>query len=270
MPTIQLNQTCLHYDIAGDGDETIVLVHGLMLASDSWVAQRNVLAERYRVITFDLRGQGRSAHPRAGLDLDTLAEDTAALIRELAPDGCHLVGFSMGSFIAIRVAARHPALVLTLTLIGPSAEAEELANWPKYALMIGFVSLFGPRLLAPRMMEILFGRTFLSAANRDDERRHWHGIVAGLPRSMARAAFASARRRPVTRELSSISAPTLIVSGSEDKPIHPAHARAVHDGIAGSQFVLFEQTGHAVMIEQPARFNALLINHVSAAIPRPS
>ena len=69
-----------------------------------------------------------------------------ALVNQLGLNSVHLVGFSMGSFIAMRVAARHPALVRTLTLIGPSADAEEPQNMPRYARLIRFVRWFGPRL----------------------------------------------------------------------------------------------------------------------------
>jgi pimeloyl-ACP methyl ester carboxylesterase len=62
----------------------------------------------------------------------------------------------------------------------------------------------------------------------------------------------------MTGELAQIVAPTLIVSGEEDRPISPARARAVHQAIAGSQFEAFPRTGHAVMIERAEAFNARL------------
>jgi 3-oxoadipate enol-lactonase len=124
--------------------------------------------------------------------------------------------------------------------------------------MIALVTLFGPRLLTGQLMQILFGTTFLADPARADEVQRWRGIVRALPRSLARAAAASARRKAITDELGAITAPTLVISGAEDHPVPPPLALAVHDGIAGSRFIGFPATGHAVQIERPADFNATL------------
>lgn len=258
MPDMMIGGVRLHYDLHGDGPETLVLIHGLMLASESWEAQVAHFAARYRVITFDLRGQGRSAHVAAGLDLDNLAADAVELIHALKAGPCHLVGFSMGTFVAMRVAARRPQLVRTLTLIGPSAEAEEAENLPRYRLLIALVKWLGPRPFVRPLMKILFGDTFLNDAARRPEADRWRRYLRRLPRDLHRAAAASAGRRAIAHELSAILAPTLIVSGAEDRPISPDKARAVHAAIAHSRFVPIPATGHAVMIERPETFNALL------------
>jgi 3-oxoadipate enol-lactonase len=258
MPVVPANGARLYYDDVGKGPQTILFIHGLMLASESFEAQRKAFSPTHRVVTFDLRGQGQSEKTPHGLDLDTLAADTAALIEQLVRGPCHVVGFSMGSFIAMRLAARHPDLVRSLTLIGPSADAEEAANQPRYARMIRFVRWFGPRLLAPRMMQILFGDTYLHSPATAAERARWLVYLKALPRSLHRAAAASAHREAMTGELAQIVAPTLVVTGEEDRPIVPAHARAVHLGIANSQFVSFPRTGHAVMIERSEAFNIRL------------
>jgi 3-oxoadipate enol-lactonase len=267
VPTLIINDAELHYDDTGPGPETIVFIHGLMLASESYAAQREAFRDRYRVITFDLRGQGRSEKTAERLDLDSLAEDTVALVARLGLHKVHLVGFSMGSFIAMRVAARHPGLVRSLTLIGPSADAEEPQNLPRYARLIRFVRWFGPRWIAPQLMRILFGDTYLQAAESADERERWLRYLKALPRELHRAAAASASRHAITGELSSIVAPTLVVSGEEDRPISPQRAFSVHERIAGSTFVAFARTGHAVMIERADEFNqrfGAFVRHVGA------
>ncbi len=259
MPKTRVNGARIHFDEIGDSDEVIVFIHGLMLASESYAAQVEALKDRYRVITFDLRGQGQSEKTRDRLDIDSLAEDAADFIEKMSTSRVHIVAFSMGTFIAMRVAARRPDLVRSLCLIGPSADAEEPENMPKYRRLIRFVRLFGPRLVASRLMMILFGDTYLNSAEVAPERRKWRRIVERLPRALHRAAAASAHRQAITGELVRIAAPTLIVSGTEDRPISPARARAVHAGIAGSRFIPFENTGHAVMIERAEAFNAALI-----------
>lgn len=258
MPFLQINGANIHYDRIGNGLETIVFIHGLMLASESYEAQVDALKGRYRIITYDLRGQGKSERTKDRLGIDSLAEDAVSLIESTVSGPAHIVAFSMGTFIAMRVAARRPDLVRSLCLIGPSADAEEPENMPKYRQLIRMVRVFGPRLFASRLMMILFGDTFLHDPKSAATRKRWRRVVERLPRALHRAAQASAHRPAMTAELKNIVAPTLIVSGVEDRPISPERARAVHAGIAGSRFMAFEKTGHAVMIERPDAFNAAL------------
>jgi len=258
MPTSVINGAMLHHEVYGEGPETIVFIHGLMLASESYEAQVEAFKGRYRVVTYDLRGQGRSAKTNDRLDLDSLAEDADAVVETLAGGSAHIVGFSMGTFIAMRLAARRPELVRSLTLIGPSADAEAPENMPKYERLIRVVRLFGPRLFAGQLMKILFGDTFLNAPEMVGRRVRWRRVVERLPRSLHRAAAASAHRSAIVRELERINVPTLVVSGEEDRPIPPERARAVHATIKGARFLSFERTGHAVMIERPDAFNDAL------------
>lgn len=263
MPYIHINGANIFYEEAGTGSETILFIHGLMLASDSWSVQRDFFAKTHRVITFDLRGQGKSDKTRDRLDLDSLAEDSAAIIEKLGEGPCHVVGFSMGSFIAMRVAARRPELVRSLVLCGASAEAEEHSNMPRYKLMLVLVALFGPKPIASKMMEILFGKTYLASAERADERDYWRGVLESLSKDVRFAAAASAKRKSISHELGQIAAPTMVIAGCEDKPVSPAQARKVASGILGAKWVPVADTGHAVMIEKPALFNDILAGFLS-------
>jgi non-heme chloroperoxidase len=87
----------IHYEDHGSG-HPIVLIHGYPLDGNSWERQeRALLANGYRVITYDRRGFGRSSQPTVGYDYDTFAADLNALIEHLDLSGVVLVGFSMGS-----------------------------------------------------------------------------------------------------------------------------------------------------------------------------
>ena len=258
MTHLQINGAKLFVQDTGGTGVPIVFIHGLMLPSTSWHTQVARFRTTHRVITYDLRGQGKSEMTPDGLDLDNLAEDAAVLLDQLGLSSVHVVAFSMGTFIAMRLAARRPGLVRSLILIGPSADAEEKSNLSRYKALIAFVRLFGPRLAAGSLMKILFGKTYLADPAARTTRDHWHSVLRGLPRSLSRAAAASAGRQAIHDLLPAIKAPTLVVSGAEDRPISPERAARVHHGIAGSRFVTFPATGHAVMIERPEAFNALL------------
>lgn len=262
MTHLQINGAKLFVQDTGGTGVPILFIHGLMLPSTSWHTQVARFRTTHRVITYDLRGQGKSEMTPYGLDLDNLAEDAAVLLDQLGLGPVHVVAFSMGTFIAMRLAARRPGLVRSLTLIGPSADAEEKSNLPRYKALIAFVRLFGPRLAAGSLMKILFGKTYLADPTGQTTRDHWRGVLRGLPRSLSRAAAASAGRQAIHDLLPAIKAPTLVVSGTEDRPISPERAARVHQGIAGSRFAAVPATGHAVMIERPEAFNALLDSYL--------
>lgn len=264
MPDITIRGARLYYEETGTGPETILFIHGLMLASESWELQRGHFEKTHRVITYDLRGQGRSEHTCGGLGLDSLAEDAAALLRRLAPEGAHVAGFSMGAFIALRLGARHPALVRSLTLTGVSADAESLGKMPSYAAMIALVALVGVRPVAPRMMQILFGRSILADSARAPLIARLRAVVDDLPKSITRAAAASALRGSIAHEITRITVPVLIMAGEEDMPVPLHHQNAVASAIPRAQIEIVPLTGHAVMIERPDLFNARMTQFLAA------
>ena len=95
----------LHYTCAGEGDP-VVFIHGFGLDSSMWDPQWRVLAQRYRVIRYDLRGYGESSLPAAPY---SHVDDLLALIDFLGAAPAHLVGLSLGGRVALRVAAQAPA-----------------------------------------------------------------------------------------------------------------------------------------------------------------
>src|SRR5271156_3136985 len=98
MPYILVNGVNLYYEDTGHGRETIVFAHGLLWSGKMFAAQVAHLKDRYRVITYDHRGQGKSEVTESGYDMDSLAEDEAALIKALGAAPCHVAGLSMGGF----------------------------------------------------------------------------------------------------------------------------------------------------------------------------
>ena len=92
-----------------------------------FAAQVAEFSKQYRVIAYDHRGQG-SSEVGGPYDMDTVAADAAELIRTLVGGPVHFIGLSMGGFVGMRLAARHPELVKSLVLLETSANAEPLEN----------------------------------------------------------------------------------------------------------------------------------------------
>jgi pimeloyl-ACP methyl ester carboxylesterase len=116
--TVRANGIALHVAEAGTGP-LVLLLHGFPQFWWSWRQQLTDLADAgYRAVAVDLRGYGASDKPPRGYDAPTLADDMAALVPSLGADDAMLVGTDLGGLLACTVAASHPRVVRSLTLVG--------------------------------------------------------------------------------------------------------------------------------------------------------
>jgi 3-oxoadipate enol-lactonase len=269
MPRLLANGASLWYEERGAGPETIVFAHGLLWSGRMFDAQVASLSGRYRCVTFDFRGQGRSEVTADGYDMDTLADDAAALIEALGCAPCHFVGLSMGGFIGMRLAARRPGLIRSLVLMETSADPEPAENAPRYRMLGGIVRALGGvgmRLVMPKVMRIMFGRTFLADPAREAERRLWRQRGMENDRlGVTRALQGVIDRKPIHDELGRISVPTLVMVGDEDVATVPAKAERMRDAIPGARLVVIPGAGHTASVEQPDFVNATLTEFLAAA-----
>lgn len=249
MPDIEVHGVRFHYEESGSGPETVVFAHGLLFDRRIFDHQRAALAQRYRTIAFDFRGQGESDVTSSGYDMDTLAADTAALIEALDAAPCHFVGLSMGGFVGLRLAARRPELVRTLAVLDSSAEREDRANVPRYRLLNLIARLFGFRPVVGRVERILFGKT--SIAERDLVELWRARLLEQDRRGVTRAVAGVIEREGVADELPRIGVPTLVLVGQEDTATTLEKAQRLRDGIAGAELVVVPRAGHMTSIEAP-------------------
>lgn len=259
MPTLSINGARLYYEEQGQGPETLVFGHGLLWSGAMFRAQVEALQDRYRCITLDWRGQGRSEVTAGGYDMDSLTEDAAALIEHLNAAPCHYVGLSMGGFIGMRLAIRRPELLKSLTLMETSADPEPAQNVPRYRLLGWIGRLFGFRLTAGPVMAIMFGQEFIHDPARAEERRYWRErLIANDRVGILRALDGVINRQGVYDQLDRLALPTLIVVGDQDVATTPDKARRIHARIAGSQLVIIPGAGHSSSVEKPAMVTAAL------------
>jgi len=265
MPAIQVNGVSLHYEEHGNGPETILFVHGLLMNHRMFDAQVDAFKSRYRCVAFDLRGQGNSEVTRSGYDMDNLSVDTIELIKELNCGPCHFVGLSMGGFIGMRLAIHHPHLLRSLSLLATSADPEPNENIRAYKMMafIGRLLGFGP--LAKKLSAIMFGADFLNNETQKNTREHWQEQIRGNSRvGISRAAMGVIEREGVYQQLGQINTPTLIVTGDQDVATVPAKSKRMQDAIANSELVTIAGAGHSSSIEKPAEVTHALTAFIQA------
>ena len=271
MPTILVNGVNLFYKESGSGPETIVFSHGLLMDHTMFEPQRAVFEKQYRVIAYDHRAQGLSDDPgygaagghspdrQYGYDMDTLADDAAALIKALHAVPCHFAGLSMGGFVGMRLAAHHPELIRTLTLMNTTATREKTVNRLKYVMLAQFVRLLTPAPFTSIAVQELFGRTTRFSAERRPMLEQWTGKLRARPRNIARSLLAVMNRREFRAdELAAIRCPTLIITGEDDTAQPPGNSKSMLAGIRGARNVNISGAGHSSSLETPDAVTAAM------------
>ena len=235
----------------------IVFSHGLLFDHSMFDQQAEALQDRYRVVRYDHRGQGRSARTGENpIAIETLYDDAVALIEKLEIAPCHYVGLSMGGFVAMRVAARRPDLLRSLILLETSPDAED--NAKDYKRLNLVARWLGVRPLVGRVMPMMFGQTFIDDPARAAERERWRNHLVSLDRDIWRASKGVIERDGCLDELGNITLPTLVIVGEEDMPTPPEKAQRIQRAIAGSQLEIIAGAGHTSTVEQPDLVNAVI------------
>ncbi len=259
MPKQTLGGAGIWYEDTGSGTQTIVFAHGLLWSGAMYAPQVAALRDRYRCVTFDFRGQGKSDVTLWGYDMDTLTADAIALIEFLGVAPVHFVGLSMGGFVAMRIAARRPDLVRSVALLETSAEVESREKIVRYRLLGAIGRYLGFGLVAGSAMPIMFGKTFMTDPGRKAERDAYRSALLKNDRiGISRALGGVIGRTSVEAELANIRMPALVIVGDEDVATVPAKAEAIARGISGATLVTIPRAGHTSTLEEPAAVTAAL------------
>jgi len=197
--------------------------------------------------------------------METLYEDAVALIAQLGYAPCHFLGLSMGGFIGLRLAARHPELLRSLILLETSADPEPGENAAKYRQLTFVARWFGLGLVVDRVMPVMFGRTFLTDLARALECREWRHRMSGNHRlGITRATTGVITRKGIASEIDRIGVPTLILVGDEDVAVPPVHSQRLHECITGSRLEIIPHAGHTSTVEEPEAVNVAITNFLGS------
>ena len=243
---------------AGRGP-AVVLLHAFPLNASMWAAQREALSGAYRVICPDQRGFGGTPlYEHDDPSLDDIADDVAAMLDKLKVERCVLGGLSMGGYVAMAFARRHPDRLRALVLADTKASAdppEAAANRLRIAEEV--VAAGHAKQLVDELLPKLVGTT-------TKERR---ALVLGrVKATVERAplyAVAWAQRAMAARPesfdtLRAVAVPALVVVGEEDELSPPGDAAAMAAALPGATLVTVPAAGHLSAMEAPEEFNTAL------------
>ncbi|MGH3388194.1 MAG: alpha/beta fold hydrolase [Actinomadura sp.] len=252
MPMCELDGTSLAYDDVGDGP-AVVLLHAGIADRRMWTPLLERLADRHRVVAYDLRGYGESARPTASF---AHHDDVVGLLDRLGVDEAALVGCSSGGAVAIDAALAHPDRVAGLALLGSAvsghrwSESDEL--WDQ---VVGDVD--ETDLDAVAAAEVRFWVVGPDRRPQDVDA----GLIAFAETMNRRALAAEATieqvgvrelRPPAVQRLGEVSAPTLVTAGAADVP----ELRRLADRLAaeipyGRRLADVPDSGHLLPLERP-------------------
>ena len=241
----------LYYECAGTG-EPVLLIMGLGMASTGWWRTVPVLAERFRVITFDNRGSGRSDAPRGPYTLAQLADDAAAVLDAAQEESAHVYGLSLGGMIAQKLALARPSRVRRLVLgaTTPGGRKHE----PPDQNTLGFIERrAGMPAEEGAWASVPYNYGPTTRAQHAD--RIGEDILQRLrfPPSKEgyKAQLSAAWGFDAVDRLAGLCAPTLVLHGGEDRMIPVSNGRRLAEAIPGACLRIFEDAGHLYPTDAP-------------------
>ena len=244
----------LGHEESGSGP-LLVLLHAFPLCREMWRPQLAALADRNRVIAPDLFGFGESPLLAGGWTVDSQADALDAFLAEIgANEPLVLGGLSMGGYIALAFARRHPERLRGLILADTKADADTPEGKKGRDELIEFARANPPAEVTERMLPKLLGASTRSGRSgvvdevmRIGSTQSTEGLIAAL---------AALRDRPdSTPGLADISVPTLVIVGDEDSVTPPPDSRKLVDTIPGARLEVLPSAGHLSNLETPDAFN---------------
>jgi 3-oxoadipate enol-lactonase len=257
MPKLHTRNIDIYYKITGEG-EPLLFIHGLGSSMRSWQMQVPVFSTHYRVITFDLRGHGRSDKPLERYNISMFAADTAELMKSLGIPSAHVVGFSLGGMVGFQLCLDAPDMVKSLVVVNSPVTGykqslrEGFQSWKHFTRVqltgIGKNGQPNGQQLSPKdeeegeqtLMERLGINSMLAQAN----------------------SFWAILKGNVTDNLGLINCPTLVIASDEDYV--PVSIKSAYvSKIPRAEIVVIPNSRHALPIERSETFNAVLLDFLS-------
>jgi pimeloyl-ACP methyl ester carboxylesterase len=248
----------IEYSVAGPrAGLPVVFVHGFPFNRGMWDPQVDALKEHVYAVTYDIRGFGGSDPGDGQYSVEYFVDDLIGLLDHLKIQKAVAAGLSMGGYIVLRAAERHPDRFRGLILADTRSEPDSNEGKIKRALQARAVKRDGMA---------AFADSFLPGALVQETITQKPGIAALVrtmiegvtPLTAAGTLLALAARTDTTPALYAINVPTLILVGQHDGITPPSASAAMRDKIPGAEMHVISGAGHLSNLEQPGEFNRRL------------
>ena len=266
MPNILINEVNLYYEIHGNKGEPLLLIAGLASDSQSWQPVIDRLSQHHLVITFDNRGAGRTTPQNTKISIQQIADDTIALIKHLGYSSVNILGHSMGGMVAMDIAIRYPDYVDKLILVATSSSNSKrnnalFADWVTYLEME-----MEPKLWFKNIFFWIFSQEFFEneLAVKEAVQYSIDYPYPQLPIAF-RNQIKAIKDFDCTKDLSRVTARTMVVSGKEDLLMPEEVCSSLAQAIHKASFSVIPKAAHSIHSDQPQLFTDCVLEFISRA-----
>ncbi len=254
---IKANGIEMNYELSGEGN-CLVLIHGYSDNLNLWYNQTSAFSENYQLLTYDVRGFGKTEVVKTDYSMGLFAEDLRALLEALGIRSACVLGYSMGGRIALEFALTHPGMTAGLVLansgIGeaPSQEMQERRQMMAELLQQGDIGV-----ISELMTEASCSPGFKDRNPRAYEKLKSIKMQNDPSEYLAiMQAIVGSIDSPV--DLGGLRCPGLIIAGDQDGFMYVSTGEKMRDAIPDAEMHVL-QTGHAAMIEEPEAYNRIVL-----------
>lgn len=269
MPKAPIRDIVTYYEEAGSGDP-LILIMGLGGDLQAWALQVPALARHFRVVTFDNRGAGRTSAPDRPYTIAGMATDTLALMDHLGIGRAHVLGFSMGGYIAQELALAHPERVGKLILLSTAPAIDGYGR----ALVQSWIDVRRSNLSREQLAR--FTSLFLYGAGlMDDKERYERAILSAVSNPYAQQDHGFIRQAQAVlgfdarERLGGLKQETLVVAGREDILVPARNGEQLAKLLPNASLQLLDGA-HAGCIEHPNEYNAAFLSFLGAGVKKPA
>ncbi len=268
---IQVDGKNIRYWVEGEG-RAVILVHGLTCSAEFWQHNVAALSQHYRVYALDLLGFARSDKEIDELSLSYGASFIARFMRVLGIERATLVGNSFGGTLCAQFAVQFTSRLGKLVLVDSAGFGREL----HLLFRLESVPVLGSAMfsLYQRVFPLTARWAYYDPSSVDKE---WlaetaatlriPGVKDNALKVIKMGVDLGGQReelfRDLHRQLADMTAPTLIIWGSDDALVPVSHAYAAHELIPNSQVRIMQRCGHLPQVERPQEFNQLVLDFLS-------
>lgn len=261
MPKVNVGDLSLNYEIMGEGSP-VLLVTGIGADSLAWAFNAPALMGNHKVVTVDNRDIGLSDKAQAPYTMEAMGDDTIALLKELDLGPVHFVGHSLGGMIAQQVALKAPELLKSLMLVTsigrvPAASELLINHWVSVIEKLGMEGFCDFVTIMTLSGEYIENNWEIVSAFRQMMLAHLSQNPID-PSAFRRQGEAS-QSHDVLDRLKEIKIPTKVVGAGGDILVPPRFSEQIAQAMPDAEYVLLENIGHGVNVENPDQFNAMLL-----------
>ncbi|KYC52740.1 MAG: short chain dehydrogenase [Candidatus Methanofastidiosum methylothiophilum] len=243
----------ISYRTYGEG-YPLVMIMGYGSTMEMWEDQLiNSFSKDYKVIIFDNRGIGETSDGNKDFTIEQFAEDTNGLMNVLGIEKAHILGWSMGSYIAQELTLRHPEKVNKLVIYASVCSPEMFPPSPEVLSTLEDPS-GTPEEQGSRWISVIFPSDWIINNGERIKEIFYRPLGNIKPENIGKQAIAIGKWEGTCSRISSINNKTLVIAGNEDVLVPPVNSEYLASKIPNSKLILVDGAGHALMFQYPDKF----------------